>query len=308
MFSQSDEASNSNTRASSLPTIAFLFLGVEVLAIVLISLLLALLTVIKRLLPKPPRDLTNDKVVVTGAKSGLGKAIADEFFKAGCIVASIDHDYNSEQERTYDSTSQYQRIEEFESHDEFYHISTHRRKFFYKCAPTDRQEILDVAQEIQRDIGPVNVLITCAGDSGQDILDTVSTNLMNHYWTMLAFVPSMLQCKQSHVVAVLPTTSTEDAYLGSKAAVAGLVGAIGQQFSRANQLIFTTVAPKAEPRLMEQTEQQTARDIVEAVRRDQETLSSSWRSHVLYPVCYTVHEAIGGLTSWLYRQSCDDPT
>lgn len=307
MFSQRDDRSIPNNRAFGPPTAAFLYLGAEVFLTALIGLLLATLALVQRVLPKPPRDLKNDTVVVTGAGSGLGKAVAEEFSKAGCVVACVDQDLDSRQKIVSDSSSQYPRIEDLEPQSDFYQVTTRRTKLSYKCNSTNRGEILRVAKEIHRDIGHVDVLVSCVGDSVENILDIASTTLMSHYWTMLAFLPSMIQCQHSHIVAVIPATSTDDAYMGSKAAVAGIIEAISQQFSNANQLTFTTVAPKVEPRLIEQSEQQTARDIVEAVRRDQPTLTTSWGSSMIYPVCCMIHEAITSFTRWLYAQGCDNP-
>lgn len=121
---------------------------------------------------------------VTGAGSGLGKAVAEEFFKAGCIVASIDQNSNSRKEVVAPDSisSQYQRIEELEPHDDCYQVSSRPKAFAYKCNSASRGEIFNVAERIHEDIGHVDVLITCDGDSNQNILDTVSTNLMSHYW------------------------------------------------------------------------------------------------------------------------------
>lgn len=37
----------------------------------------------------------------------------------------------------------------------------------------------------------------------------------------MAFLPWMLNKGRAHIIGVMPTLSTEDAYMGSKAAVAG---------------------------------------------------------------------------------------
>ncbi|XP_046417159.1 uncharacterized protein LOC124299933 isoform X2 [Neodiprion virginianus] len=184
MLTHQSEPSNHNARV---PVTTFFYLGAEILLAALIGLSLAMLAIIKSTLPKPPRDLTNYKVV-----------------------------------------------------------------------------------------------------------------------TILAFIPFMIQCDHSHIVAVIPTTSTEDAHMGSKATVSGIIEAIRQHVNSANQLTFTTMAPKAEARLMNQSKQQTAQDIVEAVRRDQYTLITSWGSDALYPVCCMAYEAIHTFTQWLYRQGCED--
>lgn len=53
----------------------------------------------------------------------------------------------------------------------------------YECNLLDRNAIREVAKKIEKEVGGIDVLVTCAGQSSnQDIFDVASTTLMSHYW------------------------------------------------------------------------------------------------------------------------------
>ena len=56
--------------------------------------------------------------------------------------------------------------------------------FAYECDLCNRDEIRSIAKKVKDEVGWVDVLVTCTGDSSQDIYDTISRTLMSHYWVM----------------------------------------------------------------------------------------------------------------------------
>lgn len=65
MLSSADESSNESIRrVSGFPISALFYLGGEIIIAILINFSLTIIDLLKRILPKPPRDLTNDSVVV----------------------------------------------------------------------------------------------------------------------------------------------------------------------------------------------------------------------------------------------------
>ncbi|XP_015111042.1 retinol dehydrogenase 10 isoform X2 [Diachasma alloeum] len=246
---------------------------------------------------------------ITGVTSSLGKCLAEAFARVGCTIVCVDSDLESVRKTADELVSRYPVIEGVGP--------THRKQdatdvlgkrvWAHECDLGNRNAIREVAKRVRSEIGRVDALITCVGNPGLDIFDTVSTTLMSHYWTVVAFLPFMLHQERAHVVGITPTTSTEDAYRGTRAAIAGLMESLGQQFSgRSGQINFITVAPKADPRLLTHSEEQVANDVVQAVRRDQCCLLVSWWSTVLYRISCAIHGAITHITRWLYTQGCDD--
>ncbi|XP_063993565.1 short-chain dehydrogenase/reductase family 16C member 6-like [Diachasmimorpha longicaudata] len=299
---------NSRLRGPSSTT--WLYLFAEFFLGAVFSAALALLGVVRTILPKPPRNLSGDVVLITGVTSPLGKCMAEAFARVGCTIVCVDSGLESVRKTADEVVSQYPVIEGVgpAHRKQDATVVLGKRVWAYECDLGNRNEIREVAERVMSDIGRVDALITCIGHPGLDIFDTVSTTLMSYYWTVVAFLPFMLQQERAHVVGVTPTTSTEDAYRGTRAAIAGLMESLGQEFSgRSGQINFITVAPKADPRLLRHSEEQVANDVVEAVRRDQCCLSANWWSTILYRISCAIHGVITHITRWLYTQGCDEP-
>ncbi|XP_074109866.1 retinol dehydrogenase 10 [Cotesia typhae] len=297
-----------NSRMGSPSSIAWLYLLAEFFIGMLLSTTLFFFRIIKSLLPKPPRDLTGDIVLVTGATSPLGRCLATEFIRVGCTIVCVDHDLELVRTTACELEANYPAIQSLSpEHRKQDVVEFKSRVFAYACDLWDRNSIRNVAQKVRDEIGPLDILVTCAGDSNQNILDTVNNTLMSHYWTVLAFLPLMYHQQKAHIVGVTPTVSTDDAYLGTRAAITGLMESLGHAFgSRCGNLNFMTVAPKADPRLIRQSEEKVAYDVVQAVRRDQCCLSATWCSATLYCVSCAIHKIITIVTRWIYTHGCDD--
>lgn len=291
-----------NTKIRTSSTALWFYLSIEFLIGIAISLFVTILGIVKSLLPKPPRDLTGDVVLVAGAASTLGQQVAEEFAKRGCFVICVDKDGKEVEHITSGLKSRYPQIEKeaFGTRERKQEESQGKPKMAaYECDLSNRNDIRDVAKKVKDEVGGIDVLVTCIGTAGQDIFDTATTTLMSHYWTVLAFLPSMLHRERAHIVGVTPVVSTEDAYMGSRAAVASLMESLGHELSNHdNHFTFLAVAPTTKSRSMSQGEQQVARDIVEAVRRDQSSLNVGWSSRLLYRTSCLAYNVITSITRW----------
>ncbi|XP_058798432.1 retinol dehydrogenase 10-B-like [Phymastichus coffea] len=307
MLSVMDEVVISGPTISCPSSAAWFYLSFEFLAGLAISGFLIFLGVVKSFLPKPPRDLTGDVVLVTGASSSLGSLLAEEFARGGCSVICVDEPGSSVDAVASTLRAKYPGVERIGSR---YHRKQHDdddatggatpSSIAYNCNLWDREQIKTLAKRMKEDVGRLDILITCAGSPDEAVFDTVSRTLMSHYWTVLAFLPAMLHRERAHVIGITPTVSTEDAYMGSKAAIAGLMESLGQQFSgRNNRLTFMTVAPRAEPSLLRQNEREIAKEVVRAVQRDSSYLSMTWSSNLLYNVSCKLYNGITTVTRWL---------
>ncbi|XP_012274464.1 short-chain dehydrogenase/reductase family 16C member 6-like [Orussus abietinus] len=275
-----DEQLISSSKSVALPSVAWFYLSAEFLIGAALSGILALLAIIRTALPKPPRELSGDVVLVTGAATPLGRAVALEFARHGCSMVCVDTDLNRVKETTSSIVSRCSNVEDISPEHRRQDVSVAERKVYaYQCNLWDRHDILRLAKKTLDEVGRIDVLVTCVGHPGEDILDTVSTTLMSHYWTVLAFLPSMLRNEKAHVVGITPANSSADAFRGSRAAVVGLMESLGHELSdRNSHVTFITIAPKIEPR---QNDEEVAKSIIDAVRRDQRSIDPSWtRSRV----------------------------
>ncbi|XP_076238789.1 putative oxidoreductase SSP0419 isoform X3 [Calliopsis andreniformis] len=269
-----------NPRVTNPPASIWFFFTFEFLVGAALSGFLTILQVIKSLLPKPPRDLTGD-VVVAGASSSLGESLAEEFVKSGCSVVCVD-DSRSVEELASNLRTRLPEVEELRPKHRK-DVLTQQRSMVssYQCDLMDREEIRRTAKRIKNEIGRVDVLVTCVGNANQDIFDTASRTLMSHFWTVLAFLPLMLYRERAHIVGVTPVASTRDAYHGSKAAIVSLMETLCQELSdHSSYLTFLAFTPIAGRRSIKESEELTARDIVQAVKTDRYNLN--WLSRVFY--------------------------
>ncbi|KAI3405135.2 hypothetical protein KGF56_002091 [Candida oxycetoniae] len=82
---------------------------------------------------------------------------------------------------------------------------------YFKCDVSNRQQVLDAQREINRDVGVVTVLINNAGiATGKTVLDlsfqeierTIQINLISSFYTIKAFLPSMMLMKRGYIVTI----------------------------------------------------------------------------------------------------------
>ncbi|XP_014486252.1 PREDICTED: retinol dehydrogenase 10-B-like [Dinoponera quadriceps] len=285
-----------NPRMVSLTSLWFFF-SAEFLIGIAVSAFLALLNAIKSFLPKPPRDLTGDVVLIAGASSTLGGSLAEEFAESGCSVICMDDDLRSLEEITTKLRSQYRRAREIEHNRESASRDAESTITAYECDLLDYNALRKIAKKVEDEVGGVDVLVTCAGQPNQDIPDTATRTLMSHYWTTLAFLPYMLRRERgAFVVGIMPVASTQNRYLASRAAIAGLMENIGQNLSNHDsRLTFLAMSPTMENGSMGESEQQVAKEVVQAVGRKC-NVHFSWSSKILYRLSLMIYSAITAIT------------
>jgi NAD(P)-dependent dehydrogenase (short-subunit alcohol dehydrogenase family) len=88
--------------------------------------------------------VSGSRIVVTGAGSGIGKATAVRFARKGANVVAVDID-----ERSAQATAE--------------ECVVGGRPAFYRCDVADRDAVADVADRIEAELGPVDVLLNNAG-------------------------------------------------------------------------------------------------------------------------------------------------
>ncbi|KAH8310760.1 hypothetical protein KR044_002910, partial [Drosophila immigrans] len=143
---------------------------------------------------KPNKSIVGEVAVVTGAAHGLGRAIALELAKIGCHIAVVDIDIEGAEETV-------RKIHE---------ISEVKAKA-YKVNVVSFGEVTDLRENVERDLGPVTILINNAGilllrnslnPEPQDVQRMIDVNLTSHFWTKSVFLPTMKRLRRGYLVTI----------------------------------------------------------------------------------------------------------
>jgi 2-keto-3-deoxy-L-fuconate dehydrogenase len=197
--------------------------------------------------------------LVTAAGQGIGRAIAETFLREGGQVIATDVDAK--------------KLTGFGQ---------------AKCLALDVRSTAAVnalATDIERDMGPVDILVNCAGyvhqgtvlDCTEDVWDfSFDLNVKSMHRTIRAFLPGMLKNHRGSIINISSTVSSlhgvpnRYAYGASKAAVIGLTKAVAADFIkqgiRANAICPGTIeSPSLGGRITELS--QHTGQAVDAVRQ-----------------------------------------
>lgn len=175
-------------------------------------------------LTRPPsvtHSVQGKWILITGAAMGIGKEMAMRFAEEGAHLVLWDINQALLQ----------QTKEEIEGHAEGALVHA------YACDVTDRAAVHSLAEKVGEELGEshVEILINNAGVvSGKQLLDlsesdvrrTFDVNVLAHFWTVQAFLPTMLERNCGQIVSIASTCGIFGAvglsdYCSSKHAVMG---------------------------------------------------------------------------------------
>lgn len=187
------------------------------------------------------QNLKNKVCVVTGAASGLGEACVFALALAGARVAMVDRDTDALERLAHSGPD-----------------SLSAKAFV--CDVANPEQVAEACAEIESELGPVSVLVNCAGvnvpDRHFDKLTPnawakiVEVNLTGTFNWVHAVLPSMRRRRQGTVINVSSWAGkyaaffTGPAYNASKRAVIALTESINLE-EGANSIRATVVVPEA---------------------------------------------------------------
>jgi len=194
-------------------------------------------TLIKPLLPKTRKDVSADIVFITGAGSGIGRLMACGLAKKGAHIICTDMNKETAEETA-------ETIRQGGGHATSYMLDV-----------TDREAVYKLADQIRKDIGDVTLLINNAGIvTGKKIQDcpdnlmvkTVDVNTISHFWTLKAFLPTMIQKNSGHVVSIASIAGFAGSpglvdYCASKFGAVGLMESLFLELLTSAPNVKTTV-------------------------------------------------------------------
>ena len=186
------------------------------------------------------KSVKNKVVLITGSASGLGRRMAIEFGKLGARIVLWDIN----EQMNLDTK---QMLDELEIESKAYQVDL-----------SDRKQIYETAERVRKEMDDPDILINNAGivsgkklfDCPDDLMEkTMTINCNALFFTTKAFLPSMMERRQGHIVNI--------SSLAGVAGVSGLVdycaskhGAVGfsealrsELLSLGQPITVTTVCP-----------------------------------------------------------------
>ncbi|XP_054845729.1 estradiol 17-beta-dehydrogenase 11-like [Eublepharis macularius] len=165
----------------------------EIPLFLLIILYSCLEAFVKFFIPVKRKAVNGEIVLITGAGHGLGRATAYEFAKRRCKLVLWDINKHG--------------IEETAA--ECRRLGATAHAFVVDCSK--KEEIYSTADKVTKEIGEVSILMNNAGvitptdllsTEDHEIQKTFEVNILAHYWTSKAFLPTMMRNNQGHIVTV----------------------------------------------------------------------------------------------------------
>ncbi|KAM9790437.1 epidermal retinol dehydrogenase 2-like [Syngnathus typhle] len=196
----------------------------ETLKVILLSLWFNVESFIHWFIPKKRKNISGEIVLITGAGSGIGRLMAQEFAAHGTTVVLWDINQEGMKESARLAKQ-----------------SGAIRVHYYLCDCSDKNEVYRVADQVKREVGDVSILVNNAGIvTGKTFMDapdsliekTMEVNTMAHFWTYKAFLPAMMANNHGHLVSIASSAGLIGVngladYCASKFAAVGFAESVG---------------------------------------------------------------------------------
>jgi len=229
------------------------------------------------------KNLKGEVVLITGGANGLGRLQALEYAKEGSTIILWDLDEND--------------LSKVASEVRAHQATVHT----YKVDVGQKHEVHDIAEKVKQEVGNPTILVNNAGIvTGKSLLEltdeeierTFLVNAMSNFWTIRAFLPSMLEKNHGHIVTLSSAAAFTGVplltdYCASKAATFNLNEGLRREIQRlrktgvkttcacpffVNTGMFRGAQTKLPMILPFLDEEDVAHKIVDAVRRNQELI------------------------------------
>ena len=211
----------------------------DVIGFLLLALVSIIESIVKLFIPSKykMKSIAGEVALVTGGGGGLGRLIALRLANLDAIVVIWDVN-KAGMEETVKLVQ-----------------AAGGTCYGYVCDLCDREDVYKKAALVKEEVGKVTILINNAGvASGMKFLDTpdkliirtMDVNVMSHFWTTKAFLPSMMEHDKGHIVSIASLAGhigvpTLVDYCTSKFAAVGFEEALHMELAADGYSINTTV-------------------------------------------------------------------
>ncbi|XP_049883081.1 17-beta-hydroxysteroid dehydrogenase 13-like [Pectinophora gossypiella] len=240
---------------------------------------------LKVLIPPALKSLHGETVLITGAGHGLGRELAMQFAELGATVVCWDSDARSNNAI----------VEEIRNKD--------GDCFGYTVDVTVREQVMGLAALMRRQLTDITMIVSNAGAftcaplthlKPEAVAKLIEINLLAHFWIIQAFLPSMIERRRGHIVAInssagLMPCADMVPYCAAKFGLRGLMESITEELrldTWTKNINITTVYlatvstglyPTPTHRFMSLYSEITAKDaatiIIEGVRKNAKCIS-----------------------------------
>ncbi|XP_030581240.1 epidermal retinol dehydrogenase 2 isoform X2 [Archocentrus centrarchus] len=196
----------------------------ETIKVLLLSIWYNVESFIYLLVPMKKKNIAGEVVLITGAGSGIGRLMAQEFAAHSPVLVLWDINLEGMKETA--------RLAK---------CNGASRVHYYICDCSDKNEVYRVADQVKREVGDVSILVNNAGIvTGKKFMDapdsliekTMEVNIMAHFWTYKAFLPAMIANNHGHLVSIASSAGLIGVngladYCASKFAAVGFAESVG---------------------------------------------------------------------------------
>ncbi|KAJ6657503.1 hypothetical protein lerEdw1_002438 [Lerista edwardsae] len=202
-------------------------LVLEILLFISVALYSFLEAFVQLFIPAKKKSVQGEIVLITGSGHGLGRATAYEFARHQCRLVLWDINKHGVEETA----------------EECRRLGATAHAFVVDCSK--KEEIYRAATKVKQEIGDVDILMNNAGFiaptdllsvKDDEIQRTFDVNILSHYWTTKAFLPTMLKNNHGHIVTVASAAGHivapfVVAYCSSKFAAVGFHRSLTEELS-----------------------------------------------------------------------------
>ncbi|XP_061439056.1 estradiol 17-beta-dehydrogenase 11-like [Rhineura floridana] len=196
---------------------------------------------VKLFIPVKEKSVSGQIVLITGSGHGLGRAAAYEFARRQCNLVLWDINKHGVEQTA----------------EECRRLGAPAHAFVVDCSK--KEDIYSTAEKVKGEIGDVDILMNNAGViAPTDVLSTedheiqkmFEVNILAHYWTTKAFLPTMMKNNHGHIITVASAgghivAPFLVAYCSSKFAAVGFHRALTEELSalRKNGVKTSCICP-----------------------------------------------------------------
>ncbi|GBM55393.1 Epidermal retinol dehydrogenase 2 [Araneus ventricosus] len=247
------------------------------------------------ILPKKKKDISGEVVLITGSAQGIGRQLAIQIARLGAKVVLWDINETKLKEVTEEISQD------------------GGSASWFVCDVTSESDVNAKARLVEQKVGEVTILINNAGImqnlpmmelSSEGIKKTIEVNLLSHFWTIRAFLPSMEKNNHGHIVGISSCAGlvghvNQIDYSASKHGVVGLMEALSEELRlKESNVKTTTICPLTVNTGMNQNPitkcswmmpivsvEDAARQIITALRREDFIVTLPRR--IIFSLCFS---------------------